>query len=302
MQNRQIKKIISGLLVLLLFLSVTFFSSCKSRKKIKKTEATAIDTIFGDTLSGKCRIPFKSGKALSANIFENEFNFTYVNAKFNCELKVDEEENSFNVNVRCKKDSIIWLSISKLGIDAARALITRDTVKIVLGLTEKKYFIGDFSYINQLLQSDLDYTMIQALLFGNSAEFYPDDEKLRPGKDKENCRYILSTIRKKQAKRINEGQQMPNESYQTIWIEPQSYKISEVQFEDVLTKRKFRAQYEDFRLVDSCFAPFRLLYSISAEKKITADVFYSKIQKNEPQKFPFTIPSNYERIQIQSKD
>ena len=288
------------LLAMVGFLSIT--TSCKSKRKIKKEDIAKTDTIFGDTLNEKCRIPHKSGKTLSASVLENEFDYVYVNAKFSCELVVDEEQNSFTVSVRAKKDSIIWMSISKLGIDAARALITKDTVKIVLGLTEKKYFIGGFSYINDLLNADLDFSMIQALLFGNSAEFHSEEEKLRPGKDRENCRYILSTIRKKQAKRINQGQQIANESYQTMWVNPVGYKISEVQFEDVDTKRKFSARYEDFRQVGSRLAPFSLMYLISAEKKIKADISYSKILINETQKFPFTIPANYDPIEFKTKE
>ena len=299
MSNQKLK---TPFFVLLVILFTFSFSSCKSKKKIKKEEVSKVDTIFGDTLNEKCRIPYKSGKTLGANMIENQFDFEYINAKFSCDLKVDEEENSFTVNLRCRKDSVIWMSISKLGIDAARALITRDTVKIVLGLTEKKYFVGGFSYINELLHADLDYSMLQALLFGNSTEFYSEDEKLRPGKDRENCRYILSTVRKKQTRKINQGQAIPEESYQIIWIDPLGYKISEIQYEEKITKRKFRAKYDDFRLVGNKMAPFNLFYLITAEKSIRADISYSKININEPQKFPFTIPSNYDPIEIKSKE
>src|ERR1700751_2902708 len=148
-------------------LLLTAISSCRHKKAVPKQPVTVIDTT-----TEKCRMDFKNGKALSRRMNENELDYTYASAKFNCELTLDGEEHSFNVTVRTRKDSVIWMSISKLGIDAARVLITKDTVKITIGLTEKKYFIGDFSYINDLLNADLDFNMLQALLFGNSAEFY----------------------------------------------------------------------------------------------------------------------------------
>lgn len=284
--------------ILLICIS-TFAFSCKSKKKTKAVEVPIV--IADSTVSDKCKLDFKSGKVLAKHMKEKEIDFTYANAKFNCELTLDNEDHSFNVSVRCRKDSVIWMSISKLGIDAARALITKDSVKITLGLTEKKYFVGDFSYINELLQSDLDYDMIQALLFGNSAAFYDEDEKLKPGKDKVNCNYFLSTVKKKTAKKINEGAIQPDENYQTMWLNPDSYKIVMLEFEDVKTKRKFNACYEDFKPVETFLAPFKLNYSITAEKIIKAEIRYSKITLNEVQTFPFKIPASYEPIQINKK-
>ncbi len=290
---------INKTILLLVFLSIGFVS-CKSKKKAKAVETPVVVTV-DSTISDKCKLDFKSGKVLAKHMKEKELDFTYANAKFNCELTLDNEDHSFNVSVRCRKDSVIWMSISKLGIDAARALITKDSVKITLGLTEKKYFVGDFSYINELLQADLDYDMIQALLFGNSAAFYDDDEKLKPGKDKVNCNYFLSTVKKKTARKINDGAIQPDENYQTMWLNPDSYKIVMLEFEDVKTKRKFNACYDEFKPVDNFLAPFHLIYSITAEKIIKAEIRYSKITLNEVQTFPFKIPASYEPIQINKK-
>lgn len=284
------------LLILISFSSV----SCKSRKKAQKTPEPVTQTI-PDSLNDKCHLDYKNGRTLSKLLKENELDFTYASAKFSCDLSIDNEDHSFSVSVRCRKDSLIWMSISKLGIDAARVVISKDSVKFTMGLTEKKYFKGDFSYINQLLHADLDYDMIQALLFGNSAQFYDDDDKLNPGKDRSNCQYLLSTTRKKRALRINNGTQQPKESYQTMWISPNNFKITQLEFSDPDTKRKFNACYEDFNSVDKYKAPFKLLYTITAEKIIKADIRYGKININEPQKFPFTIPSSYEPIEFKKQ-
>lgn len=276
------------------------FIACKGKKKAQKQD-TPLVVAPDSTTSDKCKLDFKSGKVLAKHIQENELDFKYAAAKFNCELTLDNEDHSFNVSVRCRKDSVIWMSISKLGIDAARALITKDSVKVTMGLTEKKYFVGDFTYINELLQADLDYDMIQALLFGNSASFYSDSTRLKPGKDKVNCNYFLSTVKKKRARKINEGVIQPEENYQTMWLSPLTYKIVMLEFEDVKTKRKFNACYDEFKQVENYLAPFKLVYSITSEKIIKAEIRYSKITLNEVQTFPFKIPASYEPIQINKK-
>lgn len=276
-----------------LALLAVVFTSCKSKKTVASQPIANVDTTVE-----KCRMEFKTGKALSKRMNDSELDYMYASAKFSCELTIDGEEHSFNVSVRCRKDSVIWLSISKLGIDAARVLITRDTVKFTMGLTEKKYFIGDFSYINQMLHADLDYDMLQGLLFGNSAAFYDDDDKLKPGRDKNTCQYFLSTVRKRHLKKITNGTETPSESYQTVWLDPTTFKIVTLEFDDVKEKRKFNATYSDFKPVDKYLAPFKLLYIITAEKNIKAEISYSRISINEQQTFPFKIPPSYERIQF----
>lgn len=289
--NAVIKHTYFTCITLLILLIIT--SSCKNKKNLSKQQVTNVDTTVE-----KCRMEFKTGKALSKRMYDSELDFAYVSAKFGCVLTLDGDEKSFNVSVRCRKDSVIWLSISKLGIDAARVLITKDSVKFTLGLTEKKYFTGDFSYINQMLHADLDYDMLQALLFGNSSAFYDDDSKLKPGRDRNTCQYFLSTIRKHHLKRITSGQEPAGDSYQTINLDPSTFKIVTLDFTDIHTNRKFNASYSDFRAVDKYLAPFKLIYNITAEKNIKADIEYSKIIINEPQSFPFKIPSSYERIQF----
>jgi hypothetical protein len=280
------------IIYILLAFSLALSSSCRHKKELARQPVAV------DTTSEKCKMDFKSGRALSNRMYQSELDYTYASAKFSCELTIDGEEHSFSVSVRTRKDSVIWMSISKLGIDAARVLITKDTVKFTMGLTEKKYFVGDFSYINDMLKADLDFEMLQGLLFGNSAEFYDEDEKLKPARDKNNCQYFLSTIRKKHMKRIIEGVEKPKESFQAIWLDPATFKIVMMEFDDVETKRKFNACYDDFKLVETRLAPFKLLYTITAEKNIKADIRYARIGINEPQKFPFNIPTSYERIEF----
>ena len=290
-------KHVSLKIVLSFLLLVLTTASCKSKKTLaKQTPSTTIDTA-----NEKCRMDFKNGKSLSKRMNDSQLDFIYASAKFSCQLTLDSEEHSFNVSVRCRKDSVIWLSISKLGIDAARILITKDTVKFTMGLTEKKYFVGDFSYINQMLHADLDYEMLQALLFGNSADFQDDDDKLKPGRDKSNCQYFLSTIRRRHLRRINNGTETPSESYQTIWLDPETFKITTLEFTDIQTKRKFASTYSDFKVIDKYHAPFKLLYTITAEKNIKAEISYSRININEPQTFPFKIPASYERIEFKKQ-
>jgi hypothetical protein len=280
-------------------------SSCKSKRKAQQSQ-TQNQTVSADTTTDKCKLDFKSTKTLTRLMKDQELKFNTVVAKFNCELSMNNDEQSFNVSVRCRKDSVIWMNVSKLGVDAVRMLITKDTVKFMvmtsLGGLDKGYFIGGYAFINQQLSADLDYDVIQALLFGNSADFLTDTVKLKGGKDRSNCQYFLSTIRKRRLQKLIEGQP-PKESVQTMWLNSDTWKIAMLEYDDAETKRKFNSCYDDFQKVDSTqTAPFKLLYTITAEKIIKADIKYSKIRLNETTSFPFRIPDSYPKIELKKPD
>jgi hypothetical protein len=150
--------------------------SCKSKKHVQQT---AIQTQTEDT-TGRCRLQFKSAKSLSKHIKESELKYDWLYAKADVETLIDGEDHNLDVRIKARKDSAIWISIQAVGlIDIAKLLITRDSVKMVV-YVKKQYFKGDFNYINQLLNADLDFDLIQAALIGNSADFDDDDTKMKP--------------------------------------------------------------------------------------------------------------------------
>ena len=94
---------------------ILLFSSCKTQRKIIKE-------------------PIKEHGAdyLFEKLKENELQFEWFSAKFNCDLVIDNKKNSFRGQLRMHRDSAIWGSFSPaLGIEMARILITTDSVKFI---------------------------------------------------------------------------------------------------------------------------------------------------------------------------
>lgn len=273
----------------------SFMVSCKGKKHVQQTTT---EVISEDTLQGKCRLTFKTAKILSKHIHENELNYSWIQAKADVETSIDGEEHNLDIRVKGRKDSAIWISIQAAGlIDVAKLLITRDSVKMVV-YVKRQYFKGDFNYINQLLNADLDFDMVQAALFGNSADFDDDDSKMKPVIDRENCNYLLSTERKRKLRRINSGQDSLRRSLQTMRLNTETYKIISNDFEDATTNRSFHAKYDKFLAKDSVFAPHDVNIEIRAEKKINLKINYVRIEIDQPQKLILNIPKNYDPIPI----
>lgn len=274
-------------------------SSCKNRKKTLKTEPSVVAT--EDTLGGKCRLDYKNAKALSRYVKENEFKFDWVSAKANVESLVDDKEESFDIKVSIRRDSAMLVSIQYLlGLQVAKVLITKDSV-IFVNYIQKTYFKGDFNYINELLNADLDFDLLQAVLFGNSADFQDDEAKLKPVTDRQNCRYLLSTERKRRLRRIQTGSSDLKEALQTLTLNPENYKILKNEFIDPSTNRLFIANYSKFTQKDSVYAPYHVDIDIVAQKKASIKIDYVRIEKNTVQKLSLNIPSKYDPIQIQQK-
>jgi len=290
--------ILNYFLTAIILLSL-FSVSCKHKKKIQKTQT---EIAISDTITGRCKLDFKNSKALSKYVKENEFDFVWVTAKANVETLIDGKEESFDIRVNIRKDSAMLVTIQYLlGIQVAKILITKDSVKMV-NYIQKNYFKGDFVYINDMLNADLDFNVLQAVLFGNSAEFYEDDDlKLKPVTDRENCHYLLSTERKRRLRKLQSGENELKKALQILTLNPDNYKIIKNEFSDPATNRSFIANYKNFTQKDSVYAPYHVDIDIVAEKKASVKIDYVRIEKNIPQKLSLNIPSKYEAISIQKK-
>jgi hypothetical protein len=100
-----------------------------------------------------------------------EIDFVYFVSKAKINYKDDHNDLKSNVNVRIKKDSIIWISINAAaGFEALRILITTDSLH-VMNRMENSYAIYDFASLSNRLNVDLSYGIIQSILLGNLIMF-----------------------------------------------------------------------------------------------------------------------------------
>ena len=151
-----------------------------------------------------------------------------------------------------------------------------------------------------MLNADLDFEMLQSLLVGNSVEFYDDDEKLKPGVS--DCQYTLGTIRKNKLRRVMEKGKELKDPAQSIYMIPETFKISRILFYEFNPDRSFDASFSNYEIKDSTqLFPMKMHYTIKAQKSVDIDITYTKVYLNEEQTFPFKIPDSYEQIIYKNK-
>lgn len=263
---------------ILLILVAFSMNSCSPAKKVIRTP-----------------IKEEGAEYLFKKLKEKELRFNWFTAKFSTEYKNAGQKNSFGGQLRIAKDSIIWLSFSPLlGIEVFRIMITQDSVKFINRMNNT-FFIGDYSVVNKFLNTDIDYDILQSFLIGNDLSFY-ENGKFRVSLDR--SQYKLSTAgRVKLKKFVRNSQESLRILIQNIWIDPQSFKITQADVKEIKEPNiKLEANYSSFEDINNQLFPKEMNFDINADNNIHLEVTFSKILINTVQQFPFKIPSDYRRV------
>ena len=119
------------IVTLLFIITVVVLSSCKTQRTIIKAP-----------------LKEEGPDYLVKKLDENEFRFDWFSAKFSASYAFNKKETDFSGQVRIRKDSVIWVSISPaMGIEMVRVMITNDSVWYI-NRWDKTYFKGDFTVVN----------------------------------------------------------------------------------------------------------------------------------------------------------
>lgn len=108
----------------------------------------------------------KSEKELQQALTLHNHDFEWFSAKGSLRYKSVDESGKATINVRMKKDSIIWLNIKKFSVEISRVKMTPDSVFIVYRW-ERLYEKGRLDQFTRAYNTNLDFAELQDLFFGN---------------------------------------------------------------------------------------------------------------------------------------
>ncbi len=276
--------------------SIIIIFSCKTKKQISQSKKNAVEA---DTVT-KCKLDIKSAKYLIEKMQKNTFNYDWIYAKAETKMMIDSEETDVNIKIRSKRDSAILITVEAINLfDVAKILITNDSVKMII-YPKKQYYYGDIENISKLLNISVDLDLIQSVFFGNNAEFYKEEERVKLVNDKKDCLYLLTTTKKRKIKRLIKDKEIlrTKEPIQIINIHPVTFKIIRNHFIDVKNNHSLIVDYQDFQQMDSLYFPKKVLAKIIANNPLNFNLQYSKIEINKLQTLSFRIPGSYEKKEI----
>jgi hypothetical protein len=254
-----------------LLASIMFFTACKRQQVNKSASIPMVDSlnvamtnpsVMADSaFVTPLPIPLKVTENEEDKVMIDEIDFKYLKAKSKIAIIKNGKTDNVGANIRMKKDSIIWLSVT-WGVfgEVARALITTDSAFISATnqkTLKREYHKYSFAELSGEYNFDLNFNIIQSAIIGNQ----PIKKKYKLSKDKG---FFL--LKQKEGRVIIDN-----------YVGEVDRKLKKVMLEDELpTKRKMTLDFEDFTTLNQYLFPYSSV--------LTLDV-----QSSEDQKFYQTL-------------
>lgn len=211
-----------------------------------------------------------------------EIDFEYFHGKARLVFKDDKKEQDIKANIRIRKDSVIWMTFTFIGLQGGKALINQDSVTIVRTV-DKEYFVFTYPELSRRFNLEINYHTLQSAILGNLISPRSDNDKISPGEP------------------YNLLEQERNRILIRNYINPTTKKLEKVEMREQDTNNLIQMQYADFQPVGDKIYPYHsvinVLYrTVSGLVNTTITLEYNKAEVGDKElKFPFNIPRKYER-------
>jgi hypothetical protein len=244
--------------------------------------ATTADSLSGDSPEGWN--VFDESKS-NFNIQETDFDYLTAKAKFSFRNDKQDVDNA-TINFRVKKDSLIWFSVTAVGFEVARGIISPQEM-IVLDKFNKDYYAFTYPELSRRFQFALSYPLLQAVLVGNLP--FPRQPGQQLYQKSDHDRLLL---------RQKDGQAVLDN-----FIGESSYRLESLRVIQLATQNVLTLDYDEFKNLDGLLFPFASSIVLNAgptpdlpKTQTTIGLTHSKVDlaKTNPG-FPFSIPSSYKK-------
>lgn len=115
----------------------------------------------------KGKLRKKSPAFLIKKLEQNRVEAEWFEGKAKLEFNGQGQRLKASTTIRMRKDSVIWMNVKKLGIEAARVQITPDSIYFLNRLT-REYAIYDMAFLKRQFNLPLDFADLQELILGNA--------------------------------------------------------------------------------------------------------------------------------------
>jgi len=241
-------------------------TACASKKKVVKTDPHLAVA--------------NSHVEMIKNFELSNLDFHTFSGKAKAKVEMGKESHSVNLNIRMDRGKTIWISVTALlGIEAARVIITPDSVRI-MNKMQGEYIAKPFSYIYKYVNPGISFAMLQDIFMGNITVDLLRTDQLQVANSVDD----IQLIGIKDGLTFHYGVKTNNR--------PFSFNLMELG-----KNRKMETYYGDFAESDGYNFPERFTLSIEGDDvKLGADLVYNKIEFNKALELPFNVPSRYKVI------
>jgi len=250
--------------LLLVFSVIFILSSCGTKKKIVVGDNTSTNTVV-----------LNDGYTL------NNLDFHTFNGRAKTRVEFGDEKQDVTLHIRIDKDKAIWISVTAtvVNYEAARVLITPDSVKI-LNKLQSEYIVKPFNYVHRFTGEGITFSLLQDLLLANVSKKLIRTEQLT----------VASSGDEIQLVGINDGlsfQYSLNDNKR-----PKVFRLNTVGGNESL-----EAFYSSFAAITGYNFPQNQSINLNTNYiVIKALLNYNKLEFNEMVDMPFTVPTKYKVV------
>ncbi|MHB0755902.1 DUF4292 domain-containing protein [Polaribacter sp. M15] len=248
----------------ILFFTVVL-ASCKTTKNMINANAIAKD--------------ISARKVAKKHIAAN-FDKKTVDAKLKVNFDNGKTKQGLTVNLKIKKDEVIWLKGSKF-LTVFKAEITPTSVRYY-STVFKNSFEGDFSMIEKLLGVEINFEQLQNLFLGQSLLNVKEiDQKVEIA----NNRYILSP--EKQAALFDIF----------FTINPAHFKLDEQHIVNTENNLRLDVNYPSYNLIQNTVFPSAINIKAKKPKSTTTiDLVYKSVVFDTDVFMSFNMPNSLKKL------
>lgn len=211
-----------------------------------------------------------------------EIDFDYFHGKAKMIFRDEKKEREVKANIRIRKDSVIWLNFSVIGVQGGRALINQDSVTIV-STVDKEYYVFDYKELSKRFNFEVNYQTLQSAFLGNLIMPRGNADKISQGPSFNILEQQRGTVNVKN------------------YINGASRKLEKVEMKEDSTNNSIIMNYSNFQPVGNKIYPYNgsatIVYkTIKGMLNTTISFEYNKAEVGDKElKFPFNIPRKYDR-------
>jgi len=225
-----------------------------------------------------------SAKNLIRRHYDNQVNFNTLSGKAKIDYSDGKSAQSVSVSLRLQKDKTLWIS-APLGL--VKAYITPTRVSFYNKL-QNEYFDGDFSYLSEILGTELNFDNLQNILLGHALF------DLR--KEKYDVQVVQTNYQ------LKPRQALP--IFKILFqIEPINYKMATQQLSQPSKNRVLEIRYKDYQKVSAWVLPKKVsITAVDSTHINSIDMEYRNIEFNKQLSFPYKIPKGFNEIVLTKND
>ena len=284
--------------IISMLFSLWIFSACSTSKKITISDIR----------------PMTTTKILRKVAAETPKYKNYESKKISVNYEDNQRKYNFSGQFKIDRDECIILTLKKLNIPLGKGYISSDSI-IFVNYLEKYFVKGDLQSIQNLIDVELNYPLIQALLTADVSQLMRNKEF-----DKELVSYIdenMYRIDSEFSPKINRAltagnekrltrymQKMDDSEFMdyTIWIDPVFFVIRKLTFNNIKYKESLTINYDQYELVGRSLFPQQItMKMVTPKQNLDLEVKLTRPTVNKTTDFSFNIPEKYDELNVSKK-